>query len=115
MPAPVKTIYHGELLSLSELRRRFGLSDRVLNRWRRQGRLLEAVIDFFLAQRTKLLEARAKARAAGIRDGTRRMRKLRGYPDERIDEPVMTHAQACRIGNARRGYKTHVKESRCHQ
>lgn len=102
MPRAILTTYHGERMSLGQIKRRLGICDKVLQRWRRNGRLNEAVIDWYLHERSIQREARAKARAAGISDGTRRMRLCRGWPPDRVAEPLLSHAEACMVGNARR-------------
>lgn len=84
MPKAILTTYHGEQLSFTKLRRRVRLGDRMLLRWRREGRLTEQKIDAYLEARKQRREAREK----------------RGYPVERLDEPTMSRAEAQKLSAA---------------
>ena len=111
MNPPVITTYHGDHLSIAKLRKLVHIGEKLINRWRRQGRLNEATIDAYLEQRAQRREARDKAKAAGVRDGTLRMRVARDYPAERLYEPTMSLSDAARLANAARRAKTAAAEA----
>lgn len=82
MPRAILTNYFGQQLSLTQLKRRFGICTRTSRRWLAAGVLNEDTIAAHLLRIGEQRRLREQARANGISDGARRMRVYRGHTHE---------------------------------
>ena len=82
MPRAILTDYFGEQISLTQLKRRFGICTRTTARWRAAGVLNENTIAAHLLRIGERRRLREQARENGVADSTRRMRVYRGHTHE---------------------------------
>lgn len=78
------TTYYGEQLSMSALRRRFGIQWDTLVRWRRHGGISERRIDRHLARRAERERVRALAAANRLKVTALRQRLYRSDDEQEV-------------------------------